>query len=250
MKKLLLLLLCVPLIFSCGKRNEENKNEESLDKELTAQMLVDGYTGKGTSTLLNGTKYVGEWKNGYAEGQGTLTSLNGYKYVGEWKVGMKNGQGTLTYPNGCKYVGEFKDDRYNGKGILTHPNGKVEKGLFKNFFIGELDEKGLLIKEPPPLDKLFEQRVVEVRVEVLRSELDVIIEQYNNSKDEVDILQLQVNNIDNNVLELKKEIIDLLNNKNDLRLASEKIELLNNIMKQYFSEIDSILYDSILYKID
>ena len=204
MKKLLLLLLCVPLIFSCGKRNEENKNEESLDKELTAQMLVDGYTGKGTSTLLNGTKYVGE----------------------------------------------FKDDRYNGKGILTHPNGKVEKGLFKNFFIGELDEKGLLIKEPPPLDKLFEQRVIEVKVEVLRSELDVIIEQYNNSKDEVDILQLQVNNIDNNVLELKKEIIDLLNNKNDLRLASEKIELLNNIMKQYFSEIDSILYDSILYKID
>jgi len=26
--------------------------------------------------------------------------------------------------------------------------------------------------------------------------------------------------------------------------------LLNNIMKKYFSEIDSILYDSILYKID
>ena len=41
MKKLLLILLCVPLMFSCG---------ENLDKEITKAMLDDEYTGKGTYT--------------------------------------------------------------------------------------------------------------------------------------------------------------------------------------------------------
>ena len=34
---------------------------------------------------------------------------NGTKYMGEWKEGKKYGQGTETYPNGSKYVGEFKN---------------------------------------------------------------------------------------------------------------------------------------------
>ena len=51
MKKLLLILLCVPLIFSCGdgdKANKENKDE-------------------GTYTWDNGDKYVGEFKNNMHE---------------------------------------------------------------------------------------------------------------------------------------------------------------------------------------
>ena len=42
MKKLLLILLCLPLLFSCG---EETDN---LQREITQEMLDDGYTGKGT----------------------------------------------------------------------------------------------------------------------------------------------------------------------------------------------------------
>ena len=40
--KNLLLLLVLPLLFSCGS---------SLDKELTFEMLKDGYTGQGTFTF-------------------------------------------------------------------------------------------------------------------------------------------------------------------------------------------------------
>jgi hypothetical protein len=45
MKKLLLLLLCVPLIFSCGEKTEENntenteKQEEDIQKEEKQNMI-------------------------------------------------------------------------------------------------------------------------------------------------------------------------------------------------------------------
>jgi hypothetical protein len=55
MKKLLLVLLALPLLFSCGG---------SLDKEITNAMLDDGYTGKGTYT------FAGEFKDGMMHGQG------------------------------------------------------------------------------------------------------------------------------------------------------------------------------------
>ena len=49
-------------------------------------------------------------------GQGTYIMVNGTKYVGEWKEGKLQGQGTLTYVNGTNYVGECKDDISN---VLT-----------------------------------------------------------------------------------------------------------------------------------
>ena len=45
----------------------------------------------------NGTKYIGEWKDGKKHGQGTFTygrgKWEGEKYVGEFKHGYRNGQG-------------------------------------------------------------------------------------------------------------------------------------------------------------
>ena len=52
--KNLLLLLALPLLFSCG---------DSLDKELTSEMLEDGYTGQGTYTFADGAFSKGLWKN-------------------------------------------------------------------------------------------------------------------------------------------------------------------------------------------
>ena len=108
--KNLLLLLVLPLLFSCGG---------SLDKELTCEMLEDGYTGKGTYTYASGAKYVGEYMNGLKHGQGTYTWGNG-----EF--------------NGDKYVGEYKDGLRHGQGTYTYADGTIEKGLSENgFHIGE-----------------------------------------------------------------------------------------------------------------
>jgi len=88
--------------------------------------------GQGTYTFPSGNKYVGEFRDGKHTGQGTFTWPNGQKYVGEFKDGKGNGQGTMTWPNGNKYVGEFKDGKQNGQGALTLPDGRKYVGEFKD----------------------------------------------------------------------------------------------------------------------
>ena len=83
MKNLLLLLLVLPLLFSCGD------------------------TGQGTFTWANGDKYEGEHKNGKKNGQGTFTWVDGNKYVGEYKDDKKNGWGTFTSADGKIKKGLF-----------------------------------------------------------------------------------------------------------------------------------------------
>ena len=82
--------------------------------------------GQGTFTHTDGGKFVGEWKDDKPNGQGTFTHYTGKKYVGEWKDGKPNGQGTTTFLDGSKYVGEYKDGRMNGQGTFTHGKGKYE----------------------------------------------------------------------------------------------------------------------------
>ena len=80
---------------------------------LSILLLSSPVIGQETGVLYiweNGTKYMGEWKDGKKHGQGTVTFYNGMKYVGEFKDGKQNGQGTTTYTAGIKYVGENKNE--------------------------------------------------------------------------------------------------------------------------------------------
>ena len=87
-----------------------------------------------TVTLPNGTKYVGEWKDGEQNGQGTSTFSDGRKYEGEFKYGVFHGQGTFTLPTGEKYEGEWKDGKpwnltiYDKNENIT---GKWENGILQ-----------------------------------------------------------------------------------------------------------------------
>jgi len=91
----------------------------------------------GTYTWSDGTKYVGEWKDGEMKGQGTLTFSQesewpGDNYVGEFKDNKYNGQGTYNYANGNKYVGEYKDFEKHGQGTFTWLNGEKYIGEWKD----------------------------------------------------------------------------------------------------------------------
>ncbi len=55
-------------------------------------MTFHGY-GKYESYAVGGTSYEGEWENGVFHGQGTLTFANGSKLVGEFKDGNIHGIG-------------------------------------------------------------------------------------------------------------------------------------------------------------
>jgi hypothetical protein len=147
MKKLLLLLLCVPLIFSCGEKDEEKEekeiqNENPLDKKITEEMRQDGYIGEGTYTY-DGNKYIGEWKDGKFHGKGTYTDADAKKYVGEWKDGKQHGDGTSYSAYGKKYVGEFKNGEKHGEGTFFFDSGGKYVGLWKN---GMMHGKGINIE--------------------------------------------------------------------------------------------------------
>ena len=94
---------------------------------------------KGTDVLYiweNGTRYIGEWKDGKQHGQGTYTygkgEGEGDKYVGEFKSGYRNGQGKYIWSDGDKYVGKFKDDKPNGQGTYTWSDGRKYVGEWKD----------------------------------------------------------------------------------------------------------------------
>ena len=89
--------------------------------------------GKGTFTYADGATYFGIFKNGKEHGQGTFTCWNhGSQYIGEFRNGKKHGMGKYSYPDGATYVGQYQNGLLHGQGKLTLPDGSVKKGLFKN----------------------------------------------------------------------------------------------------------------------
>ena len=117
MKKLLLLLMIVPMIGfgQCVSGDCEN--------------------GYGTYTFDNGDKYVGEWWNGKFHGLGTYTYSNGDKYVGEHKDDKIHGQGTYTYGprsknSGDFFSGEYKDGVRNGLGLYVFSKGNGDVSYY------------------------------------------------------------------------------------------------------------------------
>jgi len=94
----------------------------------------------------------------FGNGQGTETTPDGSKYVGEYKDGERNGQGTETFSNGEKYIGEFKDGKFHGQGTKTwsdgmyvgkYRDGKLSTGIFydKNRNISFKVVNGRMIKQ-------------------------------------------------------------------------------------------------------
>ena len=45
---------------------------------------------------------------------GTYTYADGTRYVGEYKDGERHGQGASTFPDGARYVGEYKGHKLHG----------------------------------------------------------------------------------------------------------------------------------------
>ena len=90
--------------------------------------------------LGNGTKYIGEWKDGLASGYGRMEWYFGDTYTGEFKEGKPHGRGTMDWATQTeKKVGQKVD----GYGTFHWPSGsnyvvggKMEKLLVMEFTLG------------------------------------------------------------------------------------------------------------------
>jgi hypothetical protein len=77
-------------------------------------------SGLGTFTYSDGSRYVGDFKNGEPEGNCTVHYANGNRYEGYWKNGVPHGEGVLYYSNGSTINARWR----NGKAI--EPNDKTD----------------------------------------------------------------------------------------------------------------------------
>ncbi len=94
-------------------------------------MVSGKINGKGKIFLSNGITYDGEIKDNQIHGQGSLL-MEGNKYVGEFREGFMYGKGDIIYLNGDTYSGEVKKFLKDGQGILTYKNGAKITGEFVN----------------------------------------------------------------------------------------------------------------------
>ncbi len=76
--------------------------------------------------------YVGEIKDGKANGNGIALLNTGSRYKGQWKDNKRHGEGTFHWPDGDYYVGDYENDKRSGQGTYFWHNGEKFVGLWKN----------------------------------------------------------------------------------------------------------------------
>ncbi|RDY61937.1 MORN repeat-containing protein [Flagellimonas nanhaiensis] len=81
--------------------------------------------GHGVAILSTGSRYEGEWKNNLRDGEGTFYWADGQHYEGEYKNDKRHGMGAYHWLNGEKFVGLWQEDQRTGEGTFYGKDGKV-----------------------------------------------------------------------------------------------------------------------------
>lgn len=102
---------------------------ERVKKQLQQKSFGEYLTFK--SRKGNQLHYIGQVKDGKAQGYGIALLDTGSRYEGNWKDNQRHGQGTFYWPDGEYYTGEFKNDFRNGFGTYYWPNGEKYAGQWK-----------------------------------------------------------------------------------------------------------------------
>ncbi len=106
-----------------------NVQVESLRRQL--KNAKSGEYLKFTNTKGNEVYYVGQIKNGKADGEGVALLSTGSRYEGQWKNNMRQGEGTFYWPDGAHYEGFYHNDMREGTGSYYWPNGEKFTGEWK-----------------------------------------------------------------------------------------------------------------------
>ncbi len=95
------------------------------DKGKTQYGCVSGncQNGTGTYTNIDGSVYIGEFKQGEIHGQGICTYTDGSRYEGQWAHRYPQGQGTKTWADGRQFTGQWERGQpISNKGIFNSIN--------------------------------------------------------------------------------------------------------------------------------
>jgi len=82
--------------------------------------------GEGVGLWSTGGVYKGQWKDNKRHGRGHYTWKDGETYMGDFVEDRRTGQGKYVWKDGESYVGGWKDSRRHGWGTVYYPNGKFK----------------------------------------------------------------------------------------------------------------------------
>ena len=100
-------------------------NSKGSQMHYVGQVKDGKANGYGVALLNTGSRYEGQWKDNMRHGEGTYYWSDGQYYMGEYMNDKRNGQGTYYWPNGEKYAGQWEDDERDGKGVFYGKDGKI-----------------------------------------------------------------------------------------------------------------------------
>jgi hypothetical protein len=109
-------LTCLGACYALGKYcfNVKPKvDEKSPLRDELGHLL----NGKRKIVFRDGTRWDGEWKDGFLHGQGQKIYADGRVRKGEFLKGKLNGHGKVNWPNGVELDGEFINDFFIEKDI-------------------------------------------------------------------------------------------------------------------------------------
>jgi hypothetical protein len=79
----------------------------------------------------DGSRYVGEFRNGVRNGHGVFQCEDGSRYDGEWADDVRHGRGIFISAAGDEYTGDFASDEMHGRGEMRWVCGDVYTGEFR-----------------------------------------------------------------------------------------------------------------------
>ena len=123
-------------VWENGKMKMSVEDEAVLADQQKNQQKPQNSIPNNSNTPQNTTNSTAEssrnCNSGYCkDGKGTFSYGDGSRWVGDFKDGVPEGQGTCYYINGDKYVGRFERHAPQGEGTMFHASGRIVSALWE-----------------------------------------------------------------------------------------------------------------------
>jgi hypothetical protein len=101
------------------------ENEKGADIVYLGDVKDGMANGKGVGVWEEGSIYKGSWVDNQRHGEGRFEWDDGEVYEGEYSKDKRSGHGVYQWPSGQKYEGQWKDDKRSGYGTLYNEYGNI-----------------------------------------------------------------------------------------------------------------------------
>ncbi|XP_029285833.1 LOW QUALITY PROTEIN: ankyrin repeat and MYND domain-containing protein 1 [Cottoperca gobio] len=125
-----MLSTCKGVAAAPGRGDEEPGARRQKDGQREVQSWEDRGQGLGVQEGPDGSRYEGEFVNGFKHGKGRYTWRNGEFYQGSFYKDYRHGDGLYCWPTGHKFTGKFYLNRKEGYGQQLFPDGATFQGLY------------------------------------------------------------------------------------------------------------------------